>query len=134
MRDLAGWPDAIDDPRLQPHLDGATREFKAWVGAERYDVIAALEDENDDKETAKEIIACLAIAYATPALHQFVLTDGPNVPKAIEELDFQFLTPEQAKDFAAGWRERAKERFDGWTPPKLDDEDEAEPNLVMEAI
>ena len=117
IRALANWPASVTDPMLQPHLDGAARELRRWLqplDAEKYAALVAETSVSDDRLTAEEIEACLAIAYAIPAMNVFAAASGPVVPNRIEDSEFSFLTPDQEAAKIAQWRNRATERFRGW--------------------
>jgi len=136
IRDLAGWPAFVTDPKLAPHIAGAGRELMRRVGSEKYAALLAAEASNEDRLCAEEIEGCLTIAYALPTVNAFVLAEGPVVPKEIEDTEFQFLTPEQAEDLAAIWRKRADDRFASWdwTDPADGETEDHRPQPGMYAI
>jgi hypothetical protein len=123
MRELAGWTTAVTDARLTPHLNSAARELKTWLGADIYEQVS--DDDGDDFANAAEVEACLAIAYALPSLMTFAIADGPTVPKDVEEIGFQFLTPDQVNTAVEVWKSRAERVYRGWEWPAVDDEGEA---------
>lgn len=99
MRNYARWPDAVPDPFLAPHLDGAARDVSYEL---RGQVAAGMEAD------AAEAIMCLAVASALPFIHTFT-QDG--AVSAIRSAQMAVGRPHfQGADDQSGAIKRLKDR------------------------
>jgi sulfur relay (sulfurtransferase) DsrC/TusE family protein len=100
-------PDTVKDEILIPHLSKAEIEMKIILSPEKYTMVAALEDNNDEYKTCSIAEANLALSYAIPSLN--IETQGSGIvhSKGWDESRSELLNQEEAERLQKHYREVA---------------------------
>lgn len=102
VRRLGNLPASTPDDLLEPHIGGANRKVKGYLGGK-------WPTRQADIERTQEAIGCLAISYALPILNTFYLSEVDKVPRKVAQTDYVFHDPGEVTKLVELWRKRAYE-------------------------
>jgi hypothetical protein len=97
-------PDTVKDEILIPHLIKAEIEMKIILSPEKYSIVAALEEDNDDYKTCSIAEANLALSYAIPSLN--IETQGSGIvhSKGWDESRSELLNQQEVEKLQKHYR------------------------------
>lgn len=102
VRKLGNLPESTPEALLEPHISGASRKVKGYLGGK-------WPTRQADIERAQEAIGCLALSYALPVLNTFYLSEADKVPRKVAQTDYVFHDPGEVMKLVELWRRRAYE-------------------------
>lgn len=104
VREIGKLPgtEKLPDVMILPHLESACRVLRRWIGDYSSNT-------GDDYDACLEAECCIAMSLLIPVFNTFYTEGAPGMQKEIGNMDFLFHNPEQAKQVALYWEERARQ-------------------------
>lgn len=113
---------AIEDPRIEPHIGSASRRLRKWVGAELYDSLLAKTDpdeqvqpgrdaDSDVVNDLKNAEANLTMHYALLGMHFVIRSKGITATSTSSEGHEvrRYLSPKEAQELSSMYLNLAQE-------------------------